>query len=188
MKRVVAPVVSEVVDIEKLVDAPVDDRLQPDACRLVEPFIRIAVVLGLAIAPFPDLEFDEVRVRPAERELDEVVEGEQGRRERHVDPAPDCGFDLLKLDPEPGDGLDHGALRWGGLKWSGARGKTAWRAHVQAHSVRRRRLHGPRRDGPVCHLTELHQAPARVVHIQLVHAPRRLDDPGHLDALGEIRA
>ena len=45
-EEVVAPVVAKVVDVEKLLDAAVDDRLQPDARRLVEPFIRITVVLG----------------------------------------------------------------------------------------------------------------------------------------------
>ena len=110
-EEVVAPVVAEVVDVEKLHDVAVDDRLQPDARRLVEPFIRIPVVLGLAIAPVPDLELEQVRVRPEEREPDEIVEGEQGRRERHVDPAPDRGLDLLKFDSDPGDWLDHGGLR-----------------------------------------------------------------------------
>ena len=77
-EEVVAPVVAEVVDVEKLLDAAVDDRLQPDARRLVEPFIRTTVVLGLAIAPVPDLELEQVRVRPVERELDEVVERGHG--------------------------------------------------------------------------------------------------------------
>ena len=47
-------------------------------------------------------------------------------------------------------------------------------------------MHGVRLDEPVCHLTELHQAAARVEHIQLVHAPRRFDDLTHIEALGQI--
>ena len=56
------------------------------------------------------------------------------------------------------------------------------------HSVRRRFLHGVRPDEPVRHLTELHEVAARVPDIQFVHAPRRLDDPTHIDVLGEICA
>ena len=37
-------------------------------------------------------------------------------------------------------------------------------------------------------MTEFHQVAARVVHIQLVHAPRRFDDPTNIDALGEVSA
>ena len=48
------------------------------------------------------------------------MEGEQGRGERHVDPAPNPGLDFLKLDPDPGDGLVHGGvLRCGGRRLSG---------------------------------------------------------------------
>ena len=49
-------------------------------------------------------------------------------------------------------------------------------------------MHGVRLDEPVCHLTELHQAAARVDHIQFIHAPRRFDDPTHIEALSEICA
>ena len=81
-EEVVAPVVAEVVDVEKLLDAAFDDRLKLDARCLVEPFIRITVVLGLAIAPIPDLELEQVRVCPAERGLDEVEEsGTSTRRQ-----------------------------------------------------------------------------------------------------------
>ena len=54
------------------------------------------------------------------------------------------------------------------------------RVYVQARSVRRRFLHGVRLDEPVCRLTELHQAAARIEHIQFVHAPRRFDDLTHI--------
>ena len=47
-------------------------------------------------------------------------------------------------------------------------------------------MHGVRLDEPVCQLTELHQAAARVDHIQFVHAPRRFDDLTHIEALGQI--
>ena len=57
---------------------------------------------------------------------------------------------------------------------------------MQAHLVRRRFLHGIRLDESVGQLTELHQAAARVNHIQFVHAPRRFDNLTHIEALGEI--
>ena len=71
--------------------------------------------------------------------------------------------------------------------WSATRSlQRDWRAYVQAYLVRRRFLHGVRLDELVCPLTELHQAAARVNHIQFVHAPRRFDDFTNIEALGEI--
>ena len=60
------------------------------------------------------------------------------------------------------------------------------RAYVQAYLVQGRFLYGVRLDEPVCRLTELHQAAARVNHIQFVYAPRHFDNLTHIETLGEI--
>ena len=84
------------------------------------------VVLGLAVAPIPDFELEQVRVCPKERELNVLMEREERRREWHVDPAPDRGLNLLKLDPDPGNGLNHGGVQpCGGLELSAKRGTSA---------------------------------------------------------------
>ena len=84
---VMAPVVAEVVDVEEPFDASLDEGSQAaPRCvadlALEEPVVR----KGLAVDALADDELEQVRIGPADGDLDDVVQGQQGG-ERDVDPS-----------------------------------------------------------------------------------------------------
>ena len=50
-------------------------------------------------------------IGPADHSLNDVVQGQQRRGKRHVDPAPQPGFNFPQFDPEPCDGFGHHKIR-----------------------------------------------------------------------------
>lgn len=68
---------------------------------------------GLAVDAIVDHELEQMRIGPADGDLDDVVQGQQGGGERDVDAPPECGFDPLELDSDTWGRLDHeGAGRY----------------------------------------------------------------------------
>ena len=105
---VVPPVVAEVVDVDEALDATLDERLQLDAGGLVYvPVPEVVIGHGLAVDALADHELEQMGIGPADYGLDDVVQGQQRRGERHVDPAPHQRLDLPQFDPEPCHGFDH---------------------------------------------------------------------------------
>ena len=105
---VVAPVVAEVVDVEEPLDASTDEGSQADPRRVVDLALEEFVVRNeLAVDALADDELEQVRIGPADGDLDDVVQGQQSGGERDVDAPPECRFDLPELDSDACDGLDH---------------------------------------------------------------------------------
>ena len=68
---------------------------QADAGSLVHvPVPEVVIGHGLAVTRIPDHELEQMGICPADCNLDDVVQGQQRRRERNVDPAPQPGFNL----------------------------------------------------------------------------------------------
>ena len=82
--------------------------LQADAGGLVYvPVPEVVIGHGLAVDALADHELEHMGIGPADYGLDDVVQGQQRRGERHVDPAPQPGLDLPQFDPETCHGFDH---------------------------------------------------------------------------------
>ena len=105
---IVTPVVAEVVDVEEPFDASADEGSQANAHRVVDvAFEELVVRKGLTVDALVDHELEQMRVGPADGDLDDVVQGQQGGGERHVDAPPERRFDLPELDSDACNGLDH---------------------------------------------------------------------------------
>ena len=103
-----APVIAEVVDVEEPLDASTDEGPQPDPRRVVDLAPDELVVRNeLAVDAIADDEFEQVRIGPANGDLDDVVQGQQGGGERDVDAPPQRRLDLPELDSDACDGFDH---------------------------------------------------------------------------------
>ena len=108
---IVAPIVAEVVDVDESLDTARDQGSQPQTLRSVELEAPELVFLARdTVVAIPDGELEQVRIGPANGDLDDVMKGEQVRGERYVDPAPYPRLDILQLDVDACDGLDHGQV------------------------------------------------------------------------------
>ena len=108
----VLPVVAEVVDVEELAHAPVDQRSEADALRLVDRALEdFRLGIGDAVDLLAHHELVEVAVLPAHGDLDEVVQRGQRGRQRHVEHAPDHRDGAFEFDADAGDGFRHGRPR-----------------------------------------------------------------------------
>lgn len=106
-----APTVAEVVLVGEPPDAPRDERSQPQSGRPVEPEVPLLVVVeGDAVVAITDGETKQVRVGPAESDLNDAVQCEQRAGQRHVDPAPFRRANVLELDAKACDGFVHGRI------------------------------------------------------------------------------
>lgn len=105
----VLPVVAEIVDVCELRGTVSNERLDPNALRIaVLPFEVNFGLLGHEIGSSSDLEFEEVRVEPAERDLDDFVQFQQRCGKGNVDTAPDSRSEVPQFDVDAGDGFGHG--------------------------------------------------------------------------------
>ena len=110
---VVAPVVAGVMDVEKPLDAPIDEASQADPRRIADfAFKQPVVGKGLAVDAIVNHELEQMRIGPADGDLDDVVQGQQGGGERDVEAPPECRFDLLELDSDTCDWLDQEGAAW----------------------------------------------------------------------------
>ena len=76
---VVAPVVVEVIDVEEPLDTSADEGSPADPRRVVELAPDELVVRNeLAVETIADDELEQVRIGPANGDLDDVVQGQQG--------------------------------------------------------------------------------------------------------------
>ena len=103
-----SPVVAEVVGVEEPFDASLDEGSQTDAHRVVD-LAPEKLLTGneLAVDAIADIELEQMRVGPADGDLDDVVQDQQGGGERDVDASPERWFDLPEFDSDACDGLDH---------------------------------------------------------------------------------
>ena len=109
---VVAPVVAEVVDVEEPLDAPIDEGSQADPRRVVDLALEELVVRkGLAVDAIVDHELEQMRIGPADGDVDGVVQGQQGGGERDVDAPPERRLDLPELDSDASEGCARGLRR-----------------------------------------------------------------------------
>lgn len=100
----VPPVVAEVVGVEKLADAAIDEGRELDVLRRGHAAVRPHGIRN-AVALVASLEVPEMIIFPAHRGLDNVVQHLQAGGDRDIDPAPDGGLDILEDDMDARDGL-----------------------------------------------------------------------------------
>ena len=96
---IVAPVVAEVINVKESLDAARKQGPQPPPRRPIELEAPELVLLARnTVVAIADGELKQMRIGPAKRDLDDVVQGEQVRRERDIDAAPTRSSCLLFIN------------------------------------------------------------------------------------------
>ena len=107
----VAPVIAEVVGVNESLDAARNQGSQPQSRRAIElETPELVLLAGYTVVAIPDGELEQMRIGPTEGNLDDVMQGEQVRGERDIDAAPYPRLNILQLDVDACDGLDHGQV------------------------------------------------------------------------------
>src|SRR5690606_32543149 len=108
----VPPVVAEVVGVGQLRDAAIDQRAEPyglSRVGLVAGAIPFGIGDGVALSVGAELE--QVIIVERHGRLDDVVQGLERCRQRHLGAPPDGWLPVIELDPDAGDaiGVAHAA-------------------------------------------------------------------------------
>lgn len=104
---IVLPVVAEIVDVAELGGTVSNEGLDPNASRIPELPFGVTFGVGYAIRSPSVLEFEQMCVVPAERDLDDFVQFGQRCGEGDVDTAPDSRSDVPKFNTDASDGFRH---------------------------------------------------------------------------------
>lgn len=108
-KDAVLPVVTEIVGVEELGHAAIDQCAEAYALGLIDLAAPHRVLwIGFAIDPVADPEVIEVMVLPRHHRLDDFVQGAEVGGQADLELTPDAGLEMQQFDAKAGNPVGHG--------------------------------------------------------------------------------